>query len=117
METLLIVSRFLLLAVILVFPQLLGILLYFRLSRAPRWLAFILAALAPAIVFFFLAPIHLFAGMREGYARGEGCGMPVMAATLMLFAGTIIELGGGLFAQVVLVTRRRRKAAASKSEK
>ena len=117
METLLIVWRFLLLAGIFVFPQLLGVLLYFRLRRVPRWLAFIAAALVPAIVFFFLAPIYFFAGVREAYARGEGCGMPAMAATFFLLAGTVIQLGAGLFAQVVLATRRRRKVVASKGEK
>jgi len=43
METLLVVWRFLLLAVILIFPQLLGILLFFKLSRVPRWIAAIAA--------------------------------------------------------------------------
>lgn len=117
METLLIVWRFLLLTAIFVFPQLLGILLYFRLRRAPRWLAFIAAALVPAIVFYWLAPIYLFAGVREAYARGEGCGMPALAAAFFLLAGTGIQLGGGVFTQVVLSKRRRRQAAASKGEK
>ncbi|HKU73206.1 MAG TPA: hypothetical protein VJR02_04765 [Pyrinomonadaceae bacterium] len=117
MQTLLTVWRFLLLAAILVFPQLLGVLLYYRLRRAPRWLAFIAAALVPAIVFIFLSPIYFFAGVREAYARGEGCGMPAMAATILVFAGTIMELGGGLFAQIVLAKRRRRQVVASKGEK
>ena len=117
MQTLLTVWRFLLLAGILVFPQLLGVLLYYRLHRAPRWIAFIAAALVPAIVFFFLAPFFLFAGVREAFARGDRCGMPVMAATMMLFAGTIMQLGAGLFTQMVMATRRRRNVAASKGEK
>ena len=117
MQTLLIVWRFLLLGSILVFPQLLGILLYFRLRRAPRWFAFIATALVPPIVFFWLAPIYLFAGVREAYARGEGCGMPAMAATFFLLTGTVIQLGVGLFTQTVLSTRRRHKVVASKGEK
>ena len=109
METLLIVWRFVLLASILVFPQLFGILLYYRLRRAPRWLAVIAAVLAPAVVFFFLSPIFFFAGIREAYARGDrGCGMPALAATFFVFAGTIVQLFAGLFAQVVLSARRRR---------
>ena len=116
MQTLLIVWRTLLLASIVVFPQLLGILLYFRLRRAPRWLAFIAAALLPAIVFFWLAPIVLFAGVREAFARGDRCGLPLMAAAFFLLAGTIIQFGGGLFTQMVLSTRRR-KIEASKGEK
>ena len=116
MQTLFTVWRILLLAGLLVFPQVLGVLLYYRLRRAPRWLAFIAAALAPAILFFFLSPIYFFAGVREAYAR-EGCSMPAVAATILVFAGTIMELGGGLFAQIVLATRRRRKVAVSKGEK
>jgi hypothetical protein len=104
-----------LLAGVFVFPQLLGVLLYFRLSRAPRWLAFTTAALVPAIVFFWLAPNFFFAGLRE--ARGErGCGMPAMAAAFLFLAGTVIQLGAGLFTQIILSTWRRRKAAASKGE-
>ncbi len=112
MQTLLDVWRFLLLGSIFVFPQLLGILLYFRLRRAPRWLAFIAAAVVPAIVFFWLAPIFLFA-VREAYPRGGGCGMPAMAAAFFLLAGTVMQLGAGLFTQVVLSARRRHKVVAS----
>ena len=111
METLLIVWRFVLLGSILIFPQLLGILVYFRLSRAPRWLSVIVAALLPAIVFFWLAPNFFFAGIREAYARGEGrgCGMPAMAAAFLFLAGTVGQLLAGVFAQIILSSRRRRR--------
>ena len=111
METLLIVGRFVLLGSILIFPQLLGILFYYRLSRAPRWIAAIAAALLPAIVFFWLAPIFFFAGIREAYARGEGrgCGMPAIAAAFLFLAATVGQLLAGVFAQLVLSARRRRK--------
>src|SRR5215217_8833994 len=108
METWLVVWRFVLLASVLIVPQLLGILLYFRLRRAPRWMAAIACALAPAIIFFFLAPGFFFAGIREAYARGErGCGMPAMAAAFLFLAGTAIQLLAGVFAQMVLSARRR----------
>ena len=94
---------------IIVFPQLLGILLYFRLGWAPRWLAAIAAALAPAAIFFWLAPILLFAGLRE--ATPSGCGMPALAALFLLFAGTIIQLVLGVFTQGFLSIRRYPKAA------
>jgi hypothetical protein len=110
METLLIVWRFLLLAVILVFPQLLGILLYFRLSRVPRWVAAIAAALAPAVFFFWFTRLLMIAAFRETYAHGEGCGMPAVAAGILLLAGTTIQLFGGIFTQMILSSRRRRKA-------
>ena len=111
METLVIVGRFLLFASVLIFPQLLGILLYYRLSRAPRWIAAIAAGLLPAIVFFWLAPLFFFAGIREAYARGErtGCSMPSLAAAFFVLAGTVGQLFVGVFAQMILSARRRRK--------
>lgn len=99
--------RLLLLASTFVFPQLLGVLLYFRLRRVPRWLAVIAAAVAPAVLFLFLAPIFLFAGLREPSATARGCGMPVFGAMLMLFAGTTIQLVAGMLMQAVLSARRR----------
>jgi heme/copper-type cytochrome/quinol oxidase subunit 3 len=108
MESLLIAWRFFLLTSIFAFPQLLGMLLYFRLRRLPRWAASIASALAPGILFFWLAPILLFSGIREAYARGEvRCGMPAMAALLVLFAGTIIQLVLGVITQVALYQRTK----------
>jgi hypothetical protein len=109
MESFLVAWRSLLFASIFAFPLLLGILLYFRLSRAPRWLAVIVGTLAPAIFFFWLAPIFFFAGLREAYAHGETCGMPAFAAMLLLLTGTIIELGLGIVTQAALSVKRRRK--------
>jgi hypothetical protein len=112
METWFIVGRFLLFGSILIFPQLLGILFYYRLRRAPRWIAAIAAALLPAIIFFWLAPIFFFAGIREAYARGDrGCGMPAVAATFFVLAGTLLQLGVGLITQAVLLARRPRKVS------
>ena len=107
MQSLLIAWRFLLLISIFAFPQLLGILLYFRLSWAPRWVAAIAGAIAPAILFVLLAPIFFFAGIREAYANGERCGMPAFGALMLLFAGTIIQLVFGLFTQLILRVSRR----------
>ena len=109
METLLIVWRFLLLAAILVFPQLLGILLFFKLSRVPRWIAAIAAALAPAIFFFWFTRMLMMASLREAYAHGGGCGMPALAAAFLLLAGTTLQLFGGIFTQIFLSLRRRRQ--------
>jgi hypothetical protein len=109
MESLLIAWRTFLDFCMFAFPQLLGILLYFRLSRVSRWLAVIVAALAPAFIFFWLTRIFLFAELREVYARGEGCGMPALGAALLLFFGTAIQLVLGVIAQVVLAVIRRRK--------
>ena len=108
MESLLVAWRFLLLTSIFAFPQLLGILLYLRLGHLPRWFASIAAVLTPGILFFWLAPILLFSGIREAYAAGEmRCGMPAMAALLVLFAGTIIQLVLGVITQVALYPRTK----------
>ena len=110
MESLFIAWRFLLLFGIFAFTQLLGVLLYFRLRWAPRWIAVIAGILAPAVFFVFLAPIFLFAGMREASDGRPGCGNPAMGAILLLYAGTIVQLFVGLVVQMVLLARRRQAA-------
>jgi hypothetical protein len=116
MQSLLIMWRLLFLASIVVFPQLLGILLYFRLSRAPRWVAAIVAAVAPAVVFFWLDRIFLMVALREVYARGERCGMPAFGAILILFTGTAIQLVLGIITQAVLAASRRHKVPSVSSK-
>lgn len=102
--------KFMLLAGILVFPQLLGILLYFRLSRVPRWVAAIAAALAPAVFFFWFTRLLMIAGFQRAYPDGHApCGMPALAAAFLLLAGTVAQLMGGVFTQIVLAMVRRRR--------
>ena len=113
MESFWIAWRLLLLTGVFAFTQLLGILLYFRLSRAPRFIAVIVGILAPAVFFVFLAPLFLFAGMREAYGDGPTCGMPAFGGILILYAGTIIQLVLSLITQVVLLARRRQVSKAS----
>jgi hypothetical protein len=57
MESILMLGRLLSFISLLVFPQLLGVLVYFRLTRLPNWIAVTLAALTPPLVFFFLSPV------------------------------------------------------------
>ena len=108
MESFWIAWRLLLLTGVFAFTQLLGILLYFRLSRAPRFIAVIVGILAPAVFFVLLAPLFLFAGMREASVDGPACGMPAFGAILVLYAGTIIQLVLGLIIQGILFAMRRR---------
>ena len=107
MESFLIAWRFVLLTGVFAFTQLLGILLYFRLSRVPRFIAVIAGILAPAVFFVLLAPIFLFAGIHGASAAGGNCGMPAFGAILALYAGAIIQLVVGLIIQVALLVRRR----------
>ena len=106
MQSFLIAWRFLLLISTFAFPQLLGILLYYRLTWAPWWLAAIVAALAPAGLFFWLARIILAAGLREAFPEGMRCGMPIVVAIMALYAGTIIHFTLGVVTQAVLAARR-----------
>lgn len=84
-------------------PQLLGVLLYFRLARWPRWVAFPLGLLTPVILFFFLSQSFFFAGLREAAAKGElTCDMPAVAAGLMVLTGTVIQFVVALIVQLWL---------------
>ena len=108
MESLLIIWRLLVMISIFAFPQLIGVLLYFRLVRISRWLAVAVGLLTPAILFFYLAPIFFFAGLREAQARREvSCGMPALGAALVVFTGTAIELIAALPIHSYLFSRRR----------
>ena len=111
MESLLIAWRVFLDICLFAFPQLLGILFYFRLRRVSRWLAVMVAALAPAVIFFCLARIFLLVEVRRAYASssGNGCGMPALGAVILLFFGTAIQLGVGVVIQAVLAVIRSRK--------
>ena len=106
MESFWIAWRLLLLIGVFAFTQLLGILLYFRLSLAPRFVAVIVGILAPAVFFVLLAPLFLFAGMRDDSVDGPTCGMPAFGAILVLYAGAIIQLVLGLIIQGILLARR-----------
>lgn len=109
MESLVTVWKLLLLLSLFVFTQLLGVLLYYRLSRLPKWLARGLGLLGATLAFFFLSPLFFFAGIREAQLRGEviSCGMPAMAATVMVLIGTGIQLLIAAAIQLWLSVRSR----------
>ena len=108
MESLLIISRWLLLLSVFVFTQLLGVLLYFRLTRLPKWLAHGLCVVAAVLAFFFLSPLFFFAGMREARLRGElTCGLPALAAAFMVLIGSGFQLFVAAAIHVWLARRRR----------
>src|SRR5918996_4871287 len=102
MQSLMNAWRFLLLASIFVFPHLLGILLYYRLHWAPRWIARTAAIVAPAIIFFWLAPILFFAGFREAPASEMTCGNAAAFLGIFLLFATGVQLVLGLFTHVAL---------------
>ena len=93
MESLAIVWTLLLLLSVFVFTQLLGVLLYYRLARLPKWLARGLGVLGATFAFLYLSPLFFFAGFSEAQLRGEvTCGMPAMAAAFMVLIGTGFQL-------------------------
>src|SRR5215475_4028444 len=108
MDSLVIVWRLLLLLSVFVFPQLFGVLLHSRLMRFPRWLRCVAGILGGVSTFFFLSPIFFFAGIREAQLRGElNCGMPAMAATLMVLVGTSIQLCTAVIIHAWLIRKTR----------
>lgn len=107
MESLFIAWRFFLLFGILAFTQLFGLLLFYRLRWAPRWIAVIAGILAPAVFFVLLAPIFFFGGSRETSTEGPTCGTAAMGAILLLYAGAIVQLFLGVVVQAFLFARRR----------
>jgi len=92
-----------------VFPQLLGVLLYLRLARFPRWLGRISGVLGPPIIFLYLAPLFFFSGFREAQLRGEiTCGLPALAATMMVLLGTGVHLYIAVCVQMYVFRRAER---------
>jgi hypothetical protein len=107
MQSLVTAWRFLVLASVFAFPQLFGVLLYYRLKWAPGWVARTVAILAAAVVFYWLGAIFFFAGIRAASARGEaGCGMPALFAAFALLAGTVIQVVLGLVTHAVFRLRK-----------
>jgi uncharacterized membrane protein len=92
-----------------VLPQLLGVLLYVRLVRFSQWLAFALAVLAPAVIFYFVSPAFFYAGVREAAETGKiTCGMPFLMAASRVLSGTVASLIIAIFVQIGIILFRRR---------
>ena len=90
-----------------VLPQLLGVLLYFRLIRFSKWLAFVLGVLAPGFLFFYLAPAFFFPGVREVATNGAPtCGNAAVAAGFMVLLGTAFQFVLAFFVQLHLLIKR-----------
>jgi hypothetical protein len=109
MESRLIFWRFLLLSSTFVFPQLIGILLHFRLMRRSRWLAFAFGFLVPAVLFFYFVQVFFFEESREAQLNGVNrCGSPSVVEEMILWNGTAAQLIVSLPIQLYLLSRRSR---------
>ena len=96
-------------------PLLLGVLTYFRLRRYQKFLAHLVGFILPPILTFYFIIMVMnadFARMEAKYGRPT-CGMPALAAVMLLFAGTGIQILFSLAAQLVLYTREQIKSSAS----
>ena len=104
METLQIIWNLFLFFSILVVPQLLGVLVYFRIRKYHDFLAHLVGVLLPPIVFFYLSGgIFISSPAREAESQGERvCGTFVGMMVLFIFFLTGIERVFSLIAQVIL---------------
>ena len=95
---------FLLLFSIWALPQLLGILVYFRIRRYQGIAAHAVGFLLPPILFFYLACLFLVYLPAKAHPN-ETCGMPVVAAVAMVWLGTFTSIVGSLIFQLTLRSR------------
>ena len=104
METVNTILSFLWLGSMLVFPQLLGVLLFFLLKGRPHLLAHSLSFLVPVVLtIFFTWMIYIY-----GYYRAhpdERCGLPLLGGLLIVLLSGCLQLLFGAFAQVALHSR------------
>lgn len=80
---------------VMAIPQLLGVLLFFRLTRYSRWLALLFGTLAPPLLFFSLVASITSASFRAAEAKGPvPCGNAAVAVGIIILLGTAIHLVG-----------------------
>jgi heme/copper-type cytochrome/quinol oxidase subunit 3 len=101
----------LLLFSVLAVPLLLGVLVYFRLRRFHDFVAHTLSFLLPPILFFYLACLFWVYLPAKAHPN-ESCGMPVVAAVMMVYLGTFITILGSLIFQLALHSSHRKDVAA-----
>jgi len=88
----------------LAMPLLLGVLVYYRIRRYQRLVAHIVGFLLPPILFFYLA--SLFWVYLPGKAHpNETCGMPMVAAVMMVWLGTFITVFSSFIFQTCLTSQ------------
>ena len=91
---------------VMAMPQLLGVLLFFRLVRYSRWLAFTFGTLAPPLLFFYLAGLFAAASFRAAEAKGPvPCGNAAVAVGFMILVGTAIHLAGAFGVHLFLIRK------------
>jgi len=94
---------------LLAVPQLLGVLVYFRIRKHHDFLAHLAGFLLPPIIFFYLSGLIIISSpMREAESHGERiCGTFIGMMSLMILFLTGVEIVSGLIVQIVLHGRHR----------
>lgn len=104
MEALQTIWSFVLLFSTLLFPQLLGVLLFFLLKGRPHFLAHSLSFVAPillSILFIWMIYIYRYYQAHPD----ERCGGPLLGALLLMLLGVGLQLVFGILAQLALHSR------------
>jgi hypothetical protein len=108
MQTILTMWRLLESLALLVVPQLLGVLAYFRLRKHHDFVAHLIGFLIPPVLFFYLSRVMLVSSAQEIQSRdGRVCGTYLGMMALMILFGTGIQTFFSLIAQVALHGRHR----------
>lgn len=116
MEAVQTIWSFVLLISVLVFPQLLGVLLFFFLKGRPHFLAHALSFVAPlvlSIVFVWLIYMYRYYQAHPD----ERCGGPMLGALMIMLVSVGLQVVFGTLAQLALharsavCTKRQRRAA------
>jgi len=101
MEAIQTVWNLLLLFSILAMPQLLGVLIYFRIRRYHEFGAHISGFLLATVSFFYLASLFWVYLPAQTHPN-EKCGMPVLGGVFIVLFGTFITIVFSLLIQSVL---------------
>ncbi|MCM3904887.1 MAG: hypothetical protein ND866_24585 [Pyrinomonadaceae bacterium] len=108
MQTLRVIGSLLSLLGMLAVPQLLGVLVYFRLRKHHDLFAHVIGILLPPILFFYLSYVMLSSSAREMQSQGVrvcGTAFGMMAIAMLTVTGTQLFLS--LLAQLMLHGRHR----------
>ena len=95
---------------VLALPQLLGVLVYFRIRRFQNLLAHLVGFLIPPALYFYFSWL-LFVYLPHKDHAEEGCGMAAVAAGFIVLIGTGAQIIFSLIAQLVLRSRHRASPA------
>ena len=89
-------------------PQLLGVLVYFRIRKYQDFLAHFVGFLVPPILFFYLSRVMLIATAQEiQSSEGRVCGTFLGMMVIMILFGTGVQMFVSLIAQLMLHCRHR----------